>query len=547
MVKRLNWQSIARAAFAALILHLVLIQPNHPAALSWKTPLLFPLELPVILFALMAIGTSRFSRPFRLVIVTVIVLIGSLKAADFVMFMALNRGFNPVADLPLVGSLYDLIVGAFGPLSAGGAVVGSLLMLILVVLALWWATGIWSRLPLPRLMRIGAGTAAVCAAALMVVDIGYRMGAWQQTAGVGGTAFTARVGVERVGMARQTLADLRAFRAAAREDTLSGRTGLFDLVDRDLIVVFVESYGRTSLDTPFYADLHRETLQKAQTDLESRGLSLASTLLTSPTQGGQSWLAHASFANGLWVTDQTSYGAVLSSGRQTLYHLAANSGFHTAAVMPQITLDWPEAQFMGFDTILAAKDLGYRGKPLNWVTMPDQFTFAAMDRLLRGADRSQKPLFIQMALGSSHAPWVPVPEVVAWETLGDGSIFDPLVDASDPPSVVWKDHDRVRAQYRLAVDYALQTVFAYAALHAEDPPLMIVVGDHQAAGFVALDERPHVPMHLIGPAHLVELLSDDRFVPGLIPAPNETPPRMDQMRSYLVDALSTAKLARDGS
>ena len=173
------------------------------------------------------------------------------------------------------------------------------------------------------------------------------------------------------------------FRAAAKNDPFADQAGLFDLLDRDVIVVFVESYGRTSLDTPLYADLHRETLTNAQTELEALGLAMSSTLLASPTQGGQSWLAHSTFANGLWITDQTSYRAALSSGRQTLFHLAGQSGFHTAAVMPQITLDWPEAQFMGFETILAKADLGYAGQPFNWITMPDQFTFAAMDRLLR--------------------------------------------------------------------------------------------------------------------------------------------------------------------
>ena len=50
--------------------------------------------------------------------------------------------------------------------------------------------------------------------------------------------------------------------------------------------------------------------------------------------------------------------------------------------MPQITMDWPEAGFMGFDRVFAAKDLGYQGLPFNWIEMPDQFTFAALDRLL---------------------------------------------------------------------------------------------------------------------------------------------------------------------
>jgi hypothetical protein len=53
----------------------------------------------------------------------------------------------------------------------------------------------------------------------------------------------------------------------------------------------------------------------------------------------------------------------------------------------------------------------------------------------------------------------------------------------------------------------LRVVFDYAARHAADPPLIFVVGDHQAAGFVALDERPDVPVHVIGPEALVDAVA----------------------------------------
>lgn len=529
---------------AALVLDLILIQPNHPAAFAWDALLLFPLELPAILVVLMCLGRSRAGLVFRIAIAALLSVIAVLKAADFVMFTALNRGFNLVADVPLVGSFYDLIVGTMGHVVAVLAIIGAVLLILAVIAALWWAMRVWARLTVPPIGRgVAGGMAAMCIA-LVIADIGARMGRWAMPLPYPGTAFTARVGVERVQTARATIADLRAFRQAARNDPFADATGLFDLVDRDVIVVFVESYGRTSFDTPFYADLHRETLAEAQTTLDALGLSMSSTLLTSPTKGGQSWLAHSTFANGLWIADQSSYRAALASGRQTLFHLARQSGFKTAAVMPQITIDWPEAQFMGFDTILAEADLGYEGEPFNWITMPDQFTFAAMDGLLRDAPREDdKPLFIQMATGSSHAPWLPVPDLIAWEDLGDGTVFNPIVAASEPPHVVWKDNDRVRDQYRLAVDYALQTVFAYAALHAEDPPLMIIIGDHQAAGFVALDERPHVPVHIVGPQTLVDLVADEGFSPGLFPPDDADPRQMDMMRAHLLNALSSTQVA----
>ncbi len=532
-----------RALLAALVLHLVLVQPNHPHALSWQTPFLFPLELPAIVFALITFGNGRIGVAFRVALVACLTLIATLKAADFAMFVSLNRGFNLVADLPLVVSLYQLVVGAFGALTASMAVVAACLAGVAIAAALWWACKVIATLPVPRYAPVIASVAAVFATTIAVAEIGDTMRRWSVPVDIPGTAFTARVGVERHTQARDTLAELQAFRDATQNDPFTEQSGLLNAVDRDVFVVFVESYGRTSFDTPLYADLHLETLETAQQVLGSAGLTMASTFLTSPTQGGQSWLAHSSFANGLWIENQTSYRAALNSGRQSLFHLAAQAGFHTAAVMPQITLEWPESQSMGFDTILAAADLGYQGEPFNWITMPDQFTFTAMDRLLADIRPHETPLFVQVATGSSHAPWVPVPELLEWSEVGDGTVFNPLIAASETPRIIWQDNDRVREQYRLAVDYALQTVFAYTELHAEDPPLILVIGDHQAAGFVALDERPEVPMHIIGPAHLVELLSDDHFTPGLIPDTLTSPRPMSDLRAHLLRSLTSTQMA----
>ena len=59
--------------------------------------------------------------------------------------------------------------------------------------------------------------------------------------------------------------------------------------------------------------------------------------------GGQSWLAHASLLSGLRIDNQGRYRALLASPRRTLLHLAQAAGWRTAAVMPAITLAWPEA------------------------------------------------------------------------------------------------------------------------------------------------------------------------------------------------------------
>ncbi|MCK0149452.1 sulfatase [Marivita sp. S6314] len=523
---------------ATLVLHIVLIQPNHPAAMTWRALLLFPLELPALICALIALGHTRASGVFRGILVVSLTAIVVLKTADFVSFNALSRGFNPVADFPLITAFGRLLLGALGPVLTVLACIAALAAIGMVAWILWWATGIWAGIMVPRAGRQASAVIAVCATGIAIAEIGHVMGRWSLTANPPGAAFTARVGVERVVMVRNTLAELRAFHVAVQQDPFADASNLFTAIDRDVLVIFIESYGRTSIDIPFFADLHRETLATYDTELRELGLSMRSGILKSPTKGGQSWLAHASIANGLWIDNQVRYGAALTSGRQTLYHHAQRNGFHTGAVMPQITLDWPEADRMGFDTVLPAKDLGYKGLPFNWVTMPDQFTLAALDRLLREtvADRH---VFAQVALASSHAPWTPVPDVIAWDDIGDGTIYNDAATSGDPPDVVWRDRERVRLQYKLAVNYSLQTVFEYAALHAADPPLMIVIGDHQAAELIARDHRSDVPVHVIGPRHLVAPLSALAPTDGLIPADDVPVIAMDSVRDILLKAYTT--------
>lgn len=527
---------MARLLAAALVLHLVLIQPNHPDALTWRALFLFPLELPVLLLALVA-AAGGVARALRVGLTLCLTVLCVLKVADFAMNTALSRSFNPVADMALLDAGLRLLSGAIGGGPAAFAVAGAIVSVVALAWGIWWATGVWAAIDASRAARGLTGAGAVVCAGLAVAQIGQTTGAWHLPVSPPGAAFTTRIGFERAVLARDTIRELRAFREAAAHDPHVGRTGLFDRIDRDVLVVFVESYGRTSLDTPFYAKTHRDTLRRSADRLDALGVATASGLLGAPTQGGQSWLSHATFANGLWVSDQISYGAVLASERETLYDLAARSGFHSAAVMPQITLAWPEAQVMGFDTILAADDLGYEGEPFNWVTMPDQFTYAATDRLLR--DTTDEPLFVQIATGTSHAPWVPVPELVAWDEIGDGRVFNEMAASGDTPSEVWRDRDRVRAQYRAAIDYALSAVFDYAVQHADDPPLMIVLGDHQAADFVALDDRAEVPVHVIGPPHLVERIEDLGWRPGLIPDADQPIVGMDRMRDLLIETFSS--------
>lgn len=75
---------------------------------------------------------------------------------------------------------------------------------------------------------------------------------------------------------------------------------------------------------------------------------------------------------------------------------------------------------------------------------------------------------------------------------------------------------------------------------------MIIVGDHQAAGFIALDERPQVAMHIVGPALLVGQLADVDFTAGLIPADGTPARRMYLMRAHILQSLSSRQVTQVG-
>jgi hypothetical protein len=523
---------------AAIVLHLVLVQPNHPDAMTWRALFLFAHELPVILLLMLALpGDGRVSRRLRLALALILTLVAVLKIADMASFVAFNRRFNPVVDWNLVVSAWDLASGTLGQALAGVAVALAVVVIAGLGWAIWWATGVWARVDLSRGWRRAAGGLAAVVAVVAIADMGRVIGWWDMQRNIPGTAFTARVAIEKATSWRRTLADLREFRTAAATDPWVAAPPSLDRTGTgDVIVVFVESYGRASMDNPLYAPTHLATLAAAEAAIRATGAEMRSGWLRAPMTGGQSWLAHSSVAAGLWISDQTRYRTFLQSGRRTLWHKAQGAGFTTAAVMPAVVKDWPEAAVMGFDIILPAADLGYAGLPFNWVTMPDQFTLTALDRLVR--DPVDERVFAQVVLISSHAPWVPVPAMIPWEDVGDGTEFNAMAQAGDPPEVVWRDRDRVREQYRLAIDYSLTALMEYVARQGAEMPLFVILGDHQAAGFVAQSDSFSVPVHVIGPPEVIAAIDDWGFAPGLVPDPAFDAWPMDLFRDRFLSAFS---------
>lgn len=517
---------------AFVVVFLVLVAPNHPQMLGWQVLASLPLELPVVLLLLISLGGTVFAPMIKGLLVGAMGFVLLLRLADIGTFIAYERAFNLMADLHFAPAVWMLLVGSVGwPLAVATVITGSLAF-VAVMLALWWAASVWAGWAPDRVVRIGAMVLLIPAAGLVVADVQHA-----KPSLIPGEAFAARVGVERSQLMVSTYQDMREFRSAARLDPMMTQGPFFTRLEgRDVVIIYIESYGRSSFINPLYAPTHTHRLATIEQSLQTAGLAMRSGWTTAPMAGGQSWLAHGSVAMGLWLHNQPRYRAMLASGRKSLFHYANQAGFRTVAIKPAHVMGWPEGAAFGFDAIYNAADLGYEGPPFNWVTMPDQFTLKAFERL--ELQQSQRPaLFAQIALISSHAPWVPIPELMEWDEIGGGEGFAEWAFAGDPPEVVWRDQDRIRDQFRQAIDYSLAVVGSWAERQADDPPLMIILGDHEPARFVAGVESYDVPIHIVGPPDVVARFAPLGWAEGMIPSAESPPRRMDLLRDILLETL----------
>jgi hypothetical protein len=501
--------------------------------MNWSGLAQFPLELPVILLAMLVLGRRRGGAAL---IAGVLVGAAVLKLTDIGMFLAYNRSFNPILDAFLIKAGVGLLSESIGrPLTYLGIIV-ALLMIGAVFYLVLSSLRAWGAMDMPKGGRVLAFVSLLAFGTWAVVDAGHGLGFWTLDASPYGRTQTAQMLVKRGVDTRATLNDLAQFNRDAKQDRYADAGGLLGgLQGHDVIVIYIESYGRASFENPLYIPSHTETLRAAQETLTQAGFAMKTGWLTSPTAGGQSWLAHGTLSSGLWTTNQGRYTAMLASGKKPLFQIAGESGFRTSAFMPAITLAWPESRAMGFDNIFAAADIPYKGARFNWVTMPDQFTLSAYRDLLPADPRSD---FIQIVLISSHAPWVPIPQMVAWEDVGDGTIFNEMAAQGPTPRELWKNKDDVREAYRSGIEYSLRATFDHIARLGDAAPLVMVLGDHQPAGFVAGNDNRDVPMHLVGPPDLVARIDGWGWSDGLIPAADAPVRRMDTFRDAFISAFS---------
>lgn len=465
------------------------------------------------------------TRRLRWLAVAVIMAALILGLSDAIVHQVLSRPLNLYFDINLLSASFHLLDGNLGRIATVMVFVAVAALLFLLA----WAIG-------RMLILDAAGQANARILAGMVAISALLMGSMEVR------------GLRLLPPARTPAWDTLGFQLDQLRDTHRARIAFVEaapefprpaealtgLADRDVVMVFIESYGATVFDLDRYREIVVPTLEHMRSELEQAGLHAVSGLMEAPIRGGQSWLSHATVLSGRWIDNQLWYRLLLESHHNTLIDDFRATGHQTLAVMPAISMPWPEGRQLGFDRIFAARDLGYSGPALNWVTMPDQYTLHHFHSALR--PQAHRPLFAKIALISSHAPWTPIIEILPeWDDIGDGTVFERWRDAGEPPQVLWQDVDRVRDHFAQSVEYSIRVSLEFAARFVDEHTLMIILGDHQPATLITGHEASAaIPVHVIsGDPALLRPFGQRGLIDGLIPGHWQPAPGMDRFRDWL--------------
>lgn len=468
-------------------------------------------------------------------------LFGVFVAAALVL-AGIDRGFRAtvgtpfaVVDWPQLGSAYGVVVDAVGVFLAELILLGLLCAFVASA-----ALPAWAALRVADVVRsraAGRGVIAGLAVVWLVAGVLAPLPAGAPLAAA------ASVGAVETAVSRteSVLAEQAAVARAIGEDPFAGTPSarlLAGLRGKDVVIAFVESYGRVALEGQGIAEGVTETLRAGGASLAAEGYAVRSAWLTSPTYGGLSWLAHGTLQTGVWTPSQSAYDQLVASGRLSLSRAFGEAGWRTVSDVPSDSESWSVGtSFYRYDSLLDARDVGYRGPGFGYARIPDQYTLKHFaDTELTGP---HDPVMAEIDLVSSHTPWAPLPQLVPWEQIGDGSVYDPQPGQSESAGTVWQSVKTVQRFYGRSVQYSLGSLFSFLE-NVDDPNLVVIVlGDHQPAAIVSGDGASHdVPISVIARDPAVFTAIDDwGWSPGLRPGGASPVWRMDAFRDRLFSAF----------
>jgi len=456
--------------FALAVVWAALVAPIRPWLLTPGSFVRLPLEGLVVVGLAVALPT-RARRVVPWLVGPALGVLVLIKLLDLGFFMAFDRPFNPVEDWSYLSIGAATVRETFGrrvaDLAVAAAVAIGLAALLIPALAVGQLTRVAARHPGRSLRGVGVLT--------VVWALCWVLGVQVSGNGIASTS-AAHLAVNEVHAVQADLRDQARFRALIeRRDAYRNTPSnllLKGLRGKDVLLVFVESYGQMAVQgTPISPGI--DAVVNAGThQLQAHGFSSRSGWLTSSTYGGGSWLAHATLQAGVWVDSPSRYSELVASKRLTLTAAFRRAGWRTVADVPATFGSWPEGHsFYHYDQVWDRRNLGYHGPRFGFSPMPDQYALQALQKL-ELAKPHRRPVFSEIDLTSSHAPWTRIPPLIAWHRLGNGSIFNRL--PIDRAGLTDSQHG-----YARSIHYALRALYSFVERYGTKNTVLIVLGDHQ--------------------------------------------------------------------
>jgi hypothetical protein len=521
---------------AFLLLWAALVSPNQPSYVTPGTFLRIPLE-GLVIVALGLVLPPRWRRILAGVAGAAFAVLAIVKLLNLGFFYELDRPFNPIGDWasfgPAVGVLHDSAGQFWTVVAVIGAVLLVLFLLVFVTMAAVHVTTLAA--------RHRAGSARAVSALAVVWAVCAVFGVQASGGASVASATTARLAASEVHLVRVDMNDQHTFAADLKSaDPFAltpGKDLLTGLRGKDVLIVFVESYGQVAVQGSFYSPQVDALLKSGTSELQAAGFSSKSAFMTSPTFGGISWLAHSTLQTGLWVNNVQRYAQLTASNRLTLSDAFDKAGWRTVADVPSNEKNWPEGKtFYHYDQLYNQFNVGYAGPAFSYAKVPDQYTLAKFQQLELAQPHS--PVMAEIDLDSSHTPWAPLPRMVPENALGNGSIFDGMPQQGQQPGVVWRSAHDVQAAYGQSVEYSMTALISWLQNVNDRNLVVIALGDHEPATIVSGSAASHnVPITIIAQdPKVMDRISAWGWQDGLLPNPQAPVWSMDTFRGRFLSA-----------
>jgi phosphatidylglycerophosphate synthase len=531
---------IAVTVLAVVLVWGVLVAPDR---VFQFTPAAFA-RIPVEGLVLVAIALVLPPRPRRIVATIAGVLFGLLivdKLLNMAFWEEVDRAFNPVNDWvsigPALGVVSDSIGTAVTDILLVAVGIGLILLVGIITASTIHVTAVAARHRHATLR----GLAALTAIWVLGAGLSLELIPGSPVASVS----AARLAVAQVRATQAALRDPRRFEQVLHgsdpEASVPASDLLTGLRGKDVIIAFVESYGQVAVQGTSFSPGIDALLRQRTASLARAGWSTQSAWLTSPGFGGISQLAHSTLQSGLWVNTEQRYAELVTSRRFTLSDAFGKAGWRTVSDDPEDDVAWPPGtQFYHYDQLYDRRNVGYHGPAFSYASMPDQYTFAKFQQLELAPGHT--PVMAEIDMVSSHLPWAPLPTMVPWNKIGNGSIFNPMPARGETRLSIVGNASKERQAFATSIQYSMKVLTSWVT-EVNDPNLVLILLG---------DEQPAAPITGPGASHkvVVSIIARDPSVfrqiaswhwqDGLLPGPSAPLEPMDAFRNQFLGAFSTA-------